>query len=173
MRYWLLTICFLCGATLGPGLAAGETRSAGRHEHGSSALGIAVEGQSLVLELHGPAGNFLGFEQKPADERQKQELARVLNALRDGAALFLTPPGAQCRLQSAAVSPPDYGADGHADLEAFWEFRCGSPAALAWIEARVFATFPGTQRLATSVVTAAGQKSVVLTPGTTRVLLPQ
>ena len=173
MRHWLMTICFLCGGALGTGLAAGETRSAGRHEHGSTALGIALEGQSLVIEIDGPAANFTGFERKPATEPEKQELARVLNVLRDGAALFLTPPGAQCRLQSAAVSPPDYGTDGHADLEAFWEFRCGSPAALTWIEAKVFAAFPGTERLATSVVTAAGQKALVLTPGTTRVLLPQ
>ena len=48
-----------------------------------------------------------------------------------------------------------------------------SPAALTWVEAKVFAAFPGTEKLATSVVTAAGQKAVVLTPGTTRVLLPQ
>ncbi|MEQ1802649.1 MAG: DUF2796 domain-containing protein [Gammaproteobacteria bacterium] len=169
MRYWLMAICFLCG----PALAAGETRSAGRHEHGNTALGIAVDGQSLVIEIDGPAANFTGFEQKPADEKEKQELARVLNVLRDGATLFLMPPGAQCRLQSAAVSPPEYTTDGHADLEAFWEFRCGSPAALTWIEARIFAAFPGTARLATSVVTATGQKAVVLTPGTTRVLLPQ
>jgi hypothetical protein len=169
VRYWLLTICCLCY----PGLAAAETRSAGRHEHGSTTLGIAVEGQSLVIELDGPAANFVGFERKPANEQEKQELARVLNVLHDGAALFLTPPGAQCRLQSAAVSPPEYGPDGHADLEAFWEFRCGSPAALTWIEAKVFAAFPGTERLSTSVVTVAGQKAVVLTPGTARVLLPQ
>jgi Protein of unknown function (DUF2796) len=173
VRYWLLTTCFLCGGTLISGVAAGDTRSAGRHEHGTATLGIAVEGQSLVIEIDGPAGNFTGFEQKPANEQQKQELARVLNVLRNGAALFLMPPDAQCRLQSAAVSPPDYGTDGHADLEAFWEFRCGSPAALTWVEATVFTAFPGTARLATSVVTAAGQKAVVLTPGTTRVLLPQ
>jgi hypothetical protein len=164
-----MALCLLCG----PALAAGETRSAGRHEHGSTALGIAVEGESLVIEMDGPAANFVGFERKPATDQEKHELARVLNVLRDGTALFLTPAGAQCRLQSAAVSPPEYGADGHADLEAFWEFRCGSPAALTWVEAKVFAAFPGTERLSASVVTAAGQKSVVLTPGTTRVLLPQ
>jgi hypothetical protein len=46
VRYCLIAICFLCG----PVIAAGETRSAGRHEHGSTTLGIAVEGQSLVIE---------------------------------------------------------------------------------------------------------------------------
>lgn len=163
VRYWLMAICFLCE----PAVAASP------HEHGSTALSITVEGQGLVVELRGPASNFTGFEQKPSTPEQTRELARVLNVLRDGAALFLTPPEAHCRLQSAAVSPPGYGADGHADLDAFWAFRCGSPAALAWIEARVFAAFPATERLGTSVVTGAGQKAVVLTPGTTRVLLPR
>ncbi len=168
MRYCLFALCFLVGLA-----TAGETRSAGRHEHGSATLGIAVEGQSLVIELDGPAANFIGFEHKPATPEENRELARVLNVLRDGATLFLTPPDAHCGLQSTAVSPPGYGTDGHADLEGFWEFRCGSPAALRWVEARVFAAFPGTARLVTSVVTATGQKSVVLTPGTTRVLLPE
>jgi len=158
---------------LAPAMLHAEIRSAGRHEHGSTMLGIAVEGQSLVIELDGPAANFTGFERKPANEAEKQELARVLNVLRDGAALFALPPEAQCRLQSTAVSPPDYGDDGHADLEAFWEFRCGSPVALTWVEARIFTAFPGTARLTTSVVTAGGQKSVVLTSGTSRVLMPQ
>lgn len=168
MRCRLLAICFLCGPVLADGAP-----SIPRHEHGTTALAIAVEGPSLVIEMEGPAGNFTAIETRPADDRQKQELARVLNVLRDGGALFLTPPDADCRLRSTAVSPPDYGADGHAGLDGFWEFHCGSPAALTWVEARVFAVFPRTERLATSVVTGTGQKAVVLTPGTTRVLLPQ
>jgi len=168
VRYWLIILCLLCGPA-----PAAETRSAGRHQHGTTSLGIAVEGQSLVLELDGPAANFTGFERPPANDAEKQALARVLNTLRDGAALFGTPPEAACRLKSAAVSPPGYEDDGHADLEAFWEFTCGSPAALTWVEARLFKAFPGTEKLSTSVVTDKGQKAVVLTPGTTRVLLPE
>ena len=169
MRRPLFLICLLAG----PMLFTGEAHSAAPHEHGNTSLGVAVNGESLVLEMHGPAANFLGFERKPANPDETRELARVLNVLRDGAALFGMPPGAQCRLRSAAVSPPDYGTGEHADLEAFWEFACGSPAALMWIETSLFAAFPGTQRVATSVVTGAGQKSVVLTPGTTRVLMPR
>ena len=100
--------------------------SAGRHEHGSTTLGVAVDGQSLVIELDGPAANFLGFEHKPATRQRPGNWPGVLNVLRDGAALFADAPGAQCRLQSAAEVPPDYQTDGHADLEAFWEFRCAA-----------------------------------------------
>ena len=97
------------GATTGAGA---DVRHAGKHEHGTTNLGIAVEGTSLTLELDAPAANFLGFEHPPASEAEKQQLAKVLNLLRDGEALFGTPPGAACRLQSAAVSPPDYAASG-------------------------------------------------------------
>lgn len=177
MRYWLVALCFLCGP-LAVGLAAGESRAvdgrpASPHEHGTSALGIAVAGQGLRLELSGPAGNFTRTEHPPATPEGTRELARVLDVLRDGAALFLTPPEAHCRLRSAAVSPPAYGADGHAGLAASWDFQCGSPAALTWLEARVFTAFPATERLGTRVVSGAAQKAVVLTPGTPRVLLPR
>ncbi|MEO8223451.1 MAG: DUF2796 domain-containing protein [Gammaproteobacteria bacterium] len=172
-----LAIALLVNLALQPPAASAAgtapARSPGAHEHGSATLGIAVDGQSVTFELDGPASNFVGFEHRPANPEQTAALAHTLNVLRNGAALFLMPPGAQCRLQSAAVSPPAYAADGHANLEAFWEFRCGSPAALAWVEARLFTAFPATEKVATSVVTPAGEKAVVLTPGTTRVLLPR
>lgn len=165
-------VALAAGALLAAAAATAEIRQAGKHEHGTTNLGIAVEGTSLTIELDGPAANFLGFEHRPASDAEKQQLAKVLNILRDGAALFGTPPGAACRLQSSAVSPPEYGASGHADLEAFWEFRCGSPPALTWVEAKLFAAFPANLKVSTSIVTDRGQKAVVLTPGTTRALLP-
>jgi hypothetical protein len=179
-RWRLLSIALLVHssllsppAALAADPAPAPVRSLGTHEHGSATLGVAVDGQTVTLELDGPAGNFVGFEHRPTNPEQTAALAQALNVLRNGAALFVMPDGAQCRLLSSAVSPPDYGADGHADLEAFWEFRCGSPAALGWIEARIFTAFPATAKVATSVVTASGQKAVVLTPGTNRVLMPR
>jgi|CXWL01.1.fsa_nt_gi hypothetical protein len=153
------------------------TRSAGKHEHGTSTLSIAVDGTNMAIDLDGPADNLMGFEHKPSTPEQTAVLAKALDVLRAGENLFLTPPGADCRMVSAAVSPPDYntdgGPDGHSDLEASWEFRCGNPAALLWVDVQLFAKFPGTQKLAAGVVTPAGQKAVVLTPGTPRVLLPR
>ena len=161
MRYSLVAICLLGSPVL-----------AATHEHGLATASIALDDGHLVIELRAPAADFIGFEHRPVTLDEKRELAGVLNVLRNGEALFLMPPEAHCRMNSAAVSPPAWGADGHASLEAFWDFRCGSPAMLTWIETRTFATFPGNSRLTTSVVTGTGQKSVVLTPGTTRLLMP-
>lgn len=169
MRYWLLAVCLLGS----PALVAGATRSAGKHEHGSSTLDIAVDGNDMAIDLDGPAGNLLGFEHKPSTPEQTAALAKALDVLRAGDALFVTPPGAGCRMVAAAVSPPAFGADGHSDLEASWEFRCGSPAALQWVEVQLLGKFPGIEKLTTNIATPAGQKSVVLTPGTLRALLPR
>ncbi len=167
MRLAGIAIALIFGAGIQPAVAAGK------HEHGRASLNVAVEGERLIIELDSPADNLLGFEHRPASDAEKARLAGALATLRDGAALFAMPPGADCRLRFAAVSPPEYGGDGHADFEASWEFRCGNMAALEWLEARLFAPFPGIGRLATSILAPAGQKAVVLTPGTTRALLPR
>ena len=172
MPYWLMALCLLSGAPVG----AGESPAPGGHVHGSSTLRIRVDGPRLMIQLEGPAGNFIGFEHPPVEPEETAQLAMTLDVLRAGNNLFLTPPAAACRMASAAASPPEYQSDGrtpgHADLKASWDFRCGNPAALMWIDAQVLALFPGTKQLAASSVTPSGQKAVVLTPGTPRVLLP-
>lgn len=150
-----------------------ETRSAEKHEHGQSSLNIAVDGNDMAIDLDGPAANLIGFEHKPSTPGQTAVLAAALEVLRAGDTLFLTPAEASCRMISSAVSPPAFTADGHSDLEASWEFRCGNPSALQWVDVQLLAKFPGITRLATGIVTPGGQKAVVLTPGTPRVLLPR
>lgn len=167
MRLAAIAVAIILGAVIQPVMAAGK------HEHGKASLNVAVDGNRLIIELDSPADNLLGFEHKPGSDAEKARLADALATLRDGAALFAMPPGAGCRLQFAAVSPPEYGGDGHADFEASWEFRCGGMAALEWLETRLFARFPGIRQLATSIIAPAGQAAVVLRPGSTRAPLPR
>ena len=165
----LMLVIAMSGA---PSLAT-EARSAGKHEHGAAALDIAIDGNDLVIDLDGPADNLIGFEHKPSTPEQTAALAAALATLRAGDVLFLTPPEAGCRMISSAASPPADDGSGHADIEASWEFKCSSPASLLWVEVQLFNKFPGTTKLTTSVVAPAGQKAVVLTRGTPRVLLPR
>jgi len=155
-----------------PALAA-ETRSAGKHEHGTAALDIAIDGNDLAIDLDGPAENLIGFEHKPTTPEQTAALAAALATLRAGDALFLTPPAAGCQMISSASSPPAYDDSGHSDIEASWEFKCSNPASLLWVEVQLFAKFPGTEKLTTSVVAPTGQTAVVLTPATSRLLIPR
>lgn len=167
MRLASIAVAIILGALIQPAMAAGK------HEHGKASLNIAVDGNRLIIELDSSADNLLGFEHQPGSDVEKARLAEALATLRDGAALFAMPPGADCRLQYAAVSPPEYGGDGHADFEASWEFRCGGMAALEWLETWLFARFPGIRQLATSIIAPAGQAAAVLMPGSSRALLPR
>lgn len=45
--------------------------SLGSHEHGAVTLGIAIDGQTIELELEGPAESFLGFEHAPVNQKDK------------------------------------------------------------------------------------------------------
>ena len=172
MRNGLMALCLLSGAAT----AAGDAPAMERREPGTSILSIVVHGPRLAIDLNGPVTNFIGFGHPPLTSQETAELARAIDVLRAGNNLFLTPPEAYCQMDSVAVSPPAYRdatRAGAAKLAASWQFRCGNPAALIWVDARIFASFPDTAKLATSVVTPLGQKAVVLTPGTPRVLLPR
>jgi hypothetical protein len=167
-----MAFCLLSGVPF----LAGTGHAAGMLQPGASALSIAVQGSRMTIGLEGPAGNFVSFGHRPATAGQTAELARTLDVLRAGDTLFLMPPEAACTMESAAVSPPAYDGGstaGQARLTASWQFRCSNTAALMWIDVRVLAGFPGTEKIVTSIVTPVGQKSVVLTPGTPRVLLPR
>ena len=71
MRHWLMAIGFVCGPCFlwDPALAAGETRSAGRHDHGSTALGIQVwdvEARQAVVGRFGWKANQPNLNQQNA-----------------------------------------------------------------------------------------------------------
>jgi hypothetical protein len=164
-----------------------ERREAGRHEHGTSELRIAIDGNDVEVELEGPAANFLGFEYQPSTAAEQQALDDALATLRAPDNLFTWPAAAGCQLVSTEVTPPDYGTmeddgdhddaeddedgghnhgdeDGHTELTALYGYRCTQPAALESLRVLVFARFPQTGRLAASVVGPGGQVAATLTP---------
>lgn len=97
-------LLLLAGAAL-PALA-GEHRHHGAHEHGVGRLDIAQEGVELAISLDGPAVNIVGFEHAPNSDEDHKTLDNALARLRDGAALFVFPSEAACRLVDADVETP-------------------------------------------------------------------
>ena len=59
-------------------------------------------------------------------------------------------------------------ADGHAELEATWQFQCAKPQALQGVDVRLFQLFPGLRRLDAAVAGPKGQSSAKLSPESTR-----
>lgn len=161
------------------------------HVHGVGQLDVAVDGNTLSLHLDSPLVNLIGFEHAAKNAKDKQLVQAMSRDLRAADKLFITSPAAECRLdtvtlnatgidqtllgeKSAAGAQPSThaSADGHADLDADFTFRCKQPQQLREIDVRLFKRFTGFQRVAVQVVTPKRQSAATLTPDNTRLNLP-
>ncbi|MBO4122615.1 DUF2796 domain-containing protein [Cupriavidus gilardii] len=175
----LLAIAFAAMSAAGPAAQAAEP-----HVHGQATLDVAVEGHVLSIALASPLDNVFGFERLPRTDAERQKVHQAIAGLRDGAALFLPSPEADCRFEAAQVhfGALHHGLTGegdaprgkpqaehqHADLDADYRFRCARPEALRAIEVRVFRLFPGANRIAAQLAADKRQSGATLTPAQSR-----
>ncbi len=161
-----------------------QAHAAEPHVHGQATLDVAVEGQVLAIALASPLDNVFGFERLPRTDAERARVRQAIASLRDGAALFLPSPDADCRLEAAQVhfGALHHGLTGegeaprgkpqaehqHADLDADYRFRCARPEALRSLEVRVFRVFPGVNRIAAQLATDKRQAGATLTPAQPR-----
>ena len=84
--------------------AAETERQLGPHQHGHGTLNLAVEGQTVQMELEVPGVDIVGFEHKAktAEDRAKMEAAE--KTLAQPLALFILPGEAGCKVTAAKVS---------------------------------------------------------------------
>ena len=155
----------------------GEHRDLGAHEHGVAELGLAADGQDLVIEFESPAANLIGFEHMPRTAEQEKALAEALAFLKDGAKIFDIDANAKCTMAKADIKSPfedgaeekhghdhdhdhdhdhadkDHGDADHADKDAHSEFaasyafKCTSLQSLKSVQVNLFDTFPGIEEI--------------------------
>ena len=75
----------------------------------------------------------------------------------------LSPASSATTASSPAASSGEH-ADGHAELEGTWSFRCAVPQALQSVDVRLFEVFPGIRRLDTAIAGPKGQSGAKLSP---------
>lgn len=154
LKPYALVSCALAVALSG---ALAQAKELGAHVHGTAILQVAVEGDSLFLDMDTPLDNLVGFEHEPRDDKQKSTVRKMAQALRDAARLFVPTPAARCtllsvHLESSVLDPNLLGESakpkhaheeeaGHADLGAEYVFRCANPKQLHDLEVKVFDTF--------------------------------
>jgi hypothetical protein len=156
------------GASLVPAavLAQGEP-----HVHGLVNLDVALEGQTLTMTLQAPVDTLLGFEHRPRTPAQRQAADTMIKRMNEGASLIRPNPAAKCTPAKSTVEAkaleaarPASGTleDGHADLDASFEFTCAQPDKLASIELSFFEAFQRIERIEVQVAGPRGQSKQTL-----------
>jgi Protein of unknown function (DUF2796) len=97
-----------------------EHRELGAHVHGQGTLNIAVENNTVAMELEVPGMDIVGFEHDASSDAQKAALAKATADLAKPLTLFKLPAAAGCSVKQAKVNvEAEHGhADGdHADSD--------------------------------------------------------
>ncbi len=91
-----------CGAA-SFALAEDAKRELGAHEHGHSALNVAIEGDRVEMELMAPGADIVGFEHEAASADDKTVVAQAKAVLGEPLALFGFTDAAGCAVETALV----------------------------------------------------------------------
>ena len=160
---WLICMTAACGTTWAAGKA---------HEHGVMTIDVVADGSTLSIALHSPLDSFLGFERAPRTDAERKAAAELLARLRStgpGAPLFTPDAAARCTLKRAEVTAPALEAggqagakDGHADLQANYEFNCAQPQQLRSMDTSLFDLYRRAQRIDVQVAAPQGQSKLTL-----------
>ena len=160
------------------------------HEHGVAQLNVALDDNSLELELHSPAMNLVGFEHKAQSAQDKKAVEMAKQQLTNPIALFGIPAAAGCKVSKTDLDSPLFGSEehhdhddhdshakgehehAHSDIDADYTLACDNPKALTALDlAGLFKQFPATHKINAQAITAQGQKGEELTPDQTRLAL--
>jgi hypothetical protein len=150
----------------------------GPHVHGTGELQVAVDSNTLTLELHAPLENLLGFEHAARTASEREAVKAMTAKLERPEMLFKLPKAASCtarptRIESpitaasatgARMDPKKNAGGDHADLSAPFSFICTRIDKLDSIEVAIFTAFPATRTLNAAVIGPRGQSAATLTP---------
>jgi len=164
---FFIAIILIMASTAG---AQEAVRMRGTHQHGHGTVNLAIEGNTVLIELHAPGADIVGFEHpaRTEDDRKAVEQARTM--LHDPLALFAMPSAAGCRVEKTTVAMAgdaghgqheqehaQAGQDGHMEFHAEYALHCDRPAAIQRLDFPFFRLFPRSRELAVTVITDRGQ----------------
>lgn len=139
------------------------------HEHGIAKLDVGFDRGRLTVTLDTPLDNLVGFERAPRTDAERKATDAAVATLRDAGAMFRVDPAAQCTPRPVEITsaPLKLGtggqqaAEGHADLEAVYEFDC--PGAVpGFVEVGLFDAFRRMSRIDVQSATPKGQRKATL-----------
>lgn len=163
-----------------------EHGSLGAHEHGVASLNVALDGQTLELQIDSPAMNFVGFEHAAKSDADKAKVAAAKAELEKPIELFGLSAGA-CQVTKQELESPLFGghdhhhddeahehehehADAdeheheHSDIEASYQLSCQQVDALKELDlSELFKRFPATHKIQVQLIGPSGQQGAELT----------
>lgn len=145
----------------------------GPHVHGVATLQIAVDTNTLTLDLSSPLDNLLGFEHAARNARQKTAVKNMADSLNHAERLFIPSADAQCTLQSVKLDSPvlkpqekpeqQSGERAHADIDGEFVFACKHGDQLHDLDVKLFAAHPNLHRINVEIATLHKQAAATLT----------
>ncbi|MDO4231791.1 MAG: DUF2796 domain-containing protein [Lautropia sp.] len=100
------------GLNTGPAALAHEAHT---HQHGVASLELSQEADTLVIAFRSPLDSLVGFETRPANARQRQQIARLSEQLKDAGRIVNLPAAAGCAPQHIDIDSPEWLESGHDD----------------------------------------------------------
>lgn len=158
---------------------AGHTISLDAHEHGLSELTVAMEGETLEIQLISPAMNVVGFEHRAGTPEQIKTVENAKLQLRKHEALFLFSQS-HCEHVRTSIDMSSLVGnhnhehkkhehndhtqnDSHSDIIANYQYRCDKKSTPTSITVNLFNSFPGIYKIHAMWVKSARQGAAMLT----------
>ena len=160
------------------------------HLHGQVDRTLAIEGNTIELNLESPAANIVGFEHPASTPEQHASVTRAKMIL-DMPQQLLTFIGTPCQsiaqeIDLSAVLKPaethhkeeahsehqehaDEGHETHSEISARYQFHCDKGIKLTAIKVHLFDLFPRIKTVHTAWVSDTNQASTILTAGVTTI----
>lgn len=99
-----------------PALASAQTiRDMDAHVHGAGSLNIAIERDTIAIELSAPGADIVGFEHDATSAADRQTVEVAISDLARPLDLFGLPGSAGCSVEAASVKVEGNAPDGDED----------------------------------------------------------
>lgn len=186
----------LLATLLATSTLAQEVRQLDAHEHGVGELNIAIEDNTIAMELRAPGADIVGFEYAAVSAEDLSEIETAVATLSRPLELFVLPLSAECAVLEAkagleADAEHDHGKEhaaadhahahaeekhteheGHTEFHAEYLLTCNNPAAISGIDFAYFETFENALKLDIQIVSASGSRAFVVERDSPKLELP-
>ena len=141
------------------------------HVHGLSQLTIALEKQTLLVEINSPLMDIVGFEGEPRTKVQKDSIERAKTKLRKISNVLIF-KGGSCLEKNIDVtlghdhsnehSHSEHHHDTHSEISAVYKFKCSEPEGLQEITVLLQNQFSRMEKIKAQWVTSNAQGQITL-----------